>query len=153
MCREGNSLGSWFQGSAAHSKEVLPRTWMKCFIWRQLPLVLWLAITEKSLAPTSSGLPSDAYIHCQGTSPWSFSSPGWTFLALIASPLRKVNPVHFEAPCWSGFTKPMTHVYWCASDVSSAEQRGAIPSLDLLAMLVLLLPSRLSASFAERAHC
>ena len=63
-----------------------------CFCLCPLPLVLSLGTNAKSLAP-SYPHPPFRYSYTLISSPWVFSSPGWTIPALSPFPHRRDAPV------------------------------------------------------------
>lgn len=102
-------------------------------------------------------------MHTDERSPWVFSSTGWTFSAFnLSLYVRYSNHlVIFVIVWWICYRKPISVFRWGAEawtqhsryGLSSAEQRGRILSLDLLATSFLIQPELLLAFFASRAHC
>ena len=121
-----------------------------------LPPALSLWAAEKGLAPPSFHCPF-RYLQTQRRSLWAISSPGWTIWAI--SLLQSFHHLHGPMPGYLqwvlvypalGSPELVPGLQHC---LTSAEQKGSITSLDLLATVCLLQPRMMVAFFTARVIC
>ena len=114
---------------------------------------------KKSLSSFPTGTPSATGRLLEGL-PAAFSSPGWTAPTLSVFPHRRGVPALWS-PSWTSSgpapAAPCPSLCWGPQNsrwvLTRAEYRGRIPSLDLLATLLLMQPRIRLAFWAASTHC